>query len=188
MLPPGSPLIGETAVLVPLQPSHAPSLYKHLGGKENLWRWTYMPSEGYLTFSAFEAAVAAWIKSSDLNFYAVQSRPEDTAAAGMMAYVAVAPEMRRLEIGYVILGEPLTRSRAATEAFYLFIRHAFDDLGYTRVEWKANRLNEASMRAAYRLGFLHEGVFKYVHDGINVFSIRFELDELTTNSSFTGST
>ena len=42
------------------------------------------------------------------------------------------------------------------------IRHAFDDLRYRRVEWKCNALNEASRRAALRLGFTFEGIF-YQH-------------------------
>ena len=33
-------------------------------------------------------------------------------------------------------------------------------LGYRRYEWKCNALNEASRRAALRLGFTFEGVFR----------------------------
>ncbi|KAK4149923.1 acyl-CoA N-acyltransferase [Chaetomidium leptoderma] len=157
IFPPRNPLAGQTTALIPLQPAHAPALYRHLGGEENLWRWTYMPSEGYPTFPAFEAAVAAWSESRDPAYYVTEAKAE---AAGLVAYMAVAPAFRRLEIGHVILGGPLTRSRQATEAFYLLLRHAFDELGYTRVEWKTNRLNEASRRAARRLGFLSEGVFR----------------------------
>jgi hypothetical protein len=34
-----------------------------------------------------------------------------------------------------------------------------DDLAYRRLEWKCNALNEASRRAARRLGFRFEGIF-----------------------------
>jgi Acetyltransferase (GNAT) domain len=57
-------------------------------------------------------------------------------------------------------GPPLQRTTAATEAIYLLLRHAFDDLGYRRVEWKCNALNAASRRAAERFGFTFEGVFR----------------------------
>src|SRR5690606_20811553 len=53
----------------------------------------------------------------------------------------------------------LQRSREATEALYLMIRHAMDDLGYRRMEWKCDALNEPSRRAAARLGFAFEGIF-----------------------------
>jgi L-amino acid N-acyltransferase YncA len=54
----------------------------------------------------------------------------------------------------------LSRTRQATEAIYLMARHAFDDLGYRRLEWKCNSLNEASRRAAERFGFTFEGIFR----------------------------
>src|SRR5690606_17939756 len=57
-------------------------------------------------------------------------------------------------------GLPMARTRLATEALYLFARHAFDDLGYRRFEWKCNDRNEPSKAAATRFGFKHEGVFR----------------------------
>ena len=36
----------------------------------------------------------------------------------------------------------------------------FDELGYRRLEWKCDALNEASMRAARRFGFTYEGTFR----------------------------
>jgi RimJ/RimL family protein N-acetyltransferase len=53
----------------------------------------------------------------------------------------------------------LQRSPAATEAMYLMMRHAFE-LGYRRYEWKCDALNAPSRRAAERLGFTFEGVFR----------------------------
>ena len=40
------------------------------------------------------------------------------------------------------------------------LREAFDVLGYRRVEWKCDSLNERSRRAALRLGFCFEGIFR----------------------------
>jgi RimJ/RimL family protein N-acetyltransferase len=40
------------------------------------------------------------------------------------------------------------------------MREAFDELGYRRVEWKCDALNERSRAAALRLGFTFEGVFR----------------------------
>jgi RimJ/RimL family protein N-acetyltransferase len=54
----------------------------------------------------------------------------------------------------------LQKTRAATEAIFLMIRHAFEDLAYRRVEWKCDSLNEASRRAARRFGFSYEGTFR----------------------------
>ena len=56
--------------------------------------------------------------------------------------------------------ETTTTAPQATEAIYLLARHAFDDLRYRRLEWKCNALNAGSRRAAERLGFSFEGVFR----------------------------
>jgi RimJ/RimL family protein N-acetyltransferase len=70
------------------------------------------------------------------------------------------PAMRVVEIGNIFLGMPLKRSRASTEAQYLVARYVFEKLGYRRYEWKCNALNAPSRRAAERLGFSFEGVFR----------------------------
>ena len=57
-------------------------------------------------------------------------------------------------------GPAIARKPAGTEAHYLFMRHAFEDLGYRRWEWKCNNRNEPSKRAAERFGFKSEGVFR----------------------------
>jgi hypothetical protein len=54
----------------------------------------------------------------------------------------------------------MQRSRAATEAMFLLMRHAMEDLGYRRLTWKCNALNAPSIRAAGRLGFTYEGTLR----------------------------
>ncbi|KAK2592664.1 hypothetical protein QQS21_009631 [Conoideocrella luteorostrata] len=162
--PPHSALHGKYTSLVPLCPSHAPSLYKHLGGPENFYRWTYMLTSGFPSLSDCQSDITDWSQddSKDRLYYTVLSGPAadpSSEAVGMMCYLGVTPAHRRIEIGSVILSDALRQTRQATEAFYLLIRHAFE-LGYLRVEWKANRLNKPSLKAAERLGFVFEGVFR----------------------------
>src|SRR5437667_2452917 len=70
------------------------------------------------------------------------------------------PENGVIEVGNLLLAPSLQRTRGATEAMYLMARHVFEDLGYRRYEWKCNALNEPSRRAALRLGFTFEGIFR----------------------------
>ncbi|KAK1238977.1 hypothetical protein MKX08_006038 [Trichoderma sp. CBMAI-0020] len=163
LLPPRTPLHGRYTSVVPLRPQHWRAIYKHLGGEENAWRWKYMPLEGLLTEEICEATIAAWSASKDPLYYTVLSGPASDPAsepAGILSYLAIVPNHRRIEIGWVIYGDALKHSREGTEAFFLFMKHAFVDLGYLRVEWKANNLNAASLAAARRLGFTFEGVFR----------------------------
>ncbi|MEA2335241.1 MAG: hypothetical protein QOG40_1731, partial [Solirubrobacteraceae bacterium] len=84
----------------------------------------------------------------------------DKRPLGVCCYMRVKPHWGMIEIGHIWFGAPLKRTTAATEAIYLMARHAFDDLGYRRLEWKCNSLNAASRSAAERLGFSFEGIFR----------------------------
>jgi len=87
--------------------------------------------------------------------------PADTAEArGYASYMRVDPVHGAVEVGNILLSPALQRTTAATEAMYLMARHVFEDLGYRRYEWKSNALNLPSRRAAERLGFSFEGVFR----------------------------
>jgi RimJ/RimL family protein N-acetyltransferase len=81
-------------------------------------------------------------------------------AAGRTSYLRIDTKHRVIEVGGLLYAPALQRTRGATEAMYLMARHAFEDLGYRRYEWKCNALNEASRRAALRLGFTFEGIFR----------------------------
>ena len=72
----------------------------------------------------------------------------------------IVPEHGVIEIGSILWGPAIARTRIGTEALFLFARHAIDELGYRRFEWKCHALNEPSRRAAARFGFIFEGVFR----------------------------
>jgi RimJ/RimL family protein N-acetyltransferase len=72
----------------------------------------------------------------------------------------IEPPHRCIEVGSILFTPALQRTLGATEAMYLMAHHVFEDLGYRRYEWKCNALNEPSRRAALRLGFRFEGIFR----------------------------
>jgi RimJ/RimL family protein N-acetyltransferase len=84
----------------------------------------------------------------------------NAAAAGFASFMRMEPAHGVIEVGNILLSPVLQRTTAATEAMYLMARHVFDDLGYRRYEWKCNAENEPSRRAALRLGFTFEGIFR----------------------------
>jgi hypothetical protein len=65
-----------------------------------------------------------------------------------------------IEIGHIWFAPVMQRTRQATEAIFVLARHAFEDLGYRRLEWKCDSNNVPSRRAAERFGFVYEGVFR----------------------------
>jgi RimJ/RimL family protein N-acetyltransferase len=106
--------------------------------------------------------------SDDPLFFTLVGLP-DERPLGMASYLRIAAEHGSIEIGNIWFGTPLQRTTAATEAIYLLARHAFDELGYRRLEWKCNALNIPSRSAAERFGFTFEGIFRkhYVVKGRN---------------------
>jgi RimJ/RimL family protein N-acetyltransferase len=120
--------------------------------------WTYLYDGPYPDIESFTEALAEAASSHDQQYFTV-TRAHDGEPLGIVAYLAIVPEHGVIEIGSIWFGPALKRTVAATEAIFLLARHAFDDLGYRRLEWKCNALNEPSRRAALRFGFRFEGIF-----------------------------
>jgi RimJ/RimL family protein N-acetyltransferase len=153
-------LTGRVVTLRPFDlPSQAEALYQatHGSDKEALWR--YMSEGPFASRDEFNAAFAKKQSSADPFFFAVVDNATGVAI-GQAAYMRIEPNHRVIEVGNLIFTPALQRSSGATEAMYLMARHAFEDLRYRRYEWKCNALNHPSRRAALRLGFLFEGIFR----------------------------
>ena len=138
---------------------HGDDLYAASSGPGAEERFRYLFDPPPESRAAFEPWLAKAAASEDPLFFAIVD--QDTGRAeGRMTFMRIDPTHGVIETGNILFGPRLARTRGATEAVYLQARHAFDDLGYRRFEWKCNNLNEASKRAAERLGFAFEGVFR----------------------------
>jgi RimJ/RimL family protein N-acetyltransferase len=153
-------LVGARVRLEPVDPSaHAAALFAaaHDGADPHLWH--FLP---YGPFAA-EAELREWLEtaaaSRDPLFLTVVDAEAD-APAGVVSYLRMEPRHRVIEIGHIWFAPVLQRTPQATETIFLLARHAFDDLGYRRLEWKCDAENARSRRAADRLGFTFEGVFR----------------------------
>jgi len=138
---------------------HAASLFalSHGPGKEALW--AYLSPPPFPDEAAFARSYAdAATRTDPLLFALVESR--SGRAVGHATYMRIEPAHRVIEVGNILMTPALQRTVGATEAMYLMARHAFEDLGYRRYEWKCNALNAPSRRAAARLGFTYEGLFR----------------------------
>jgi RimJ/RimL family protein N-acetyltransferase len=152
-------LDGRYARLEPLSAAHAPALYESSSGPGADARFAYL----FDLPPASLADMAAWIAKMSAGDDPLFSAVIDKAlgrAAGRQALMRITPEHGVIEIGNILWGPAISRTRVATEALYLAARHVFEDLGYRRFEWKCNHLNEPSKAAARRFGFGFEGVFR----------------------------
>lgn len=138
---------------------HAAALYEETCGPDRDGLWTHLPDGPYTDRQPFDQDLAAKARSSDPLFFAIVDRASDRAL-GVAAYLRMDPSNRVVEVGHILFGRGLQRTAAATEAMYLMARYVFEELGYRRYEWKCDTRNEPSRRAAERLGFTFEGVFR----------------------------
>jgi RimJ/RimL family protein N-acetyltransferase len=153
-------IVGHYVTIEPLDPAkHTEALWQGLGGELNESLWLYMPDGPFLDRAAFDAHMQAKAISEDPLFFAIVDR-QTKLAVGRATLMRIDPLHRVIEVGGIIFTRVLQRSRGATEAMYLLARYVFDELGYRRYEWKCNALNEPSRRAALRLGFAFEGIFR----------------------------
>src|SRR3954465_6666852 len=121
--------------------------------------WTYLPDGPYDSPGELERMLR-WAEGSDDPLYFPLVTLPGEHPAGIASYLRLTPAHGVIEIGHIWFRPPLRRTTAATEAIFLLARHAFDELGYRRLEWKCDALNEPSRKAAERFGFTFEGVFR----------------------------
>jgi RimJ/RimL family protein N-acetyltransferase len=151
---------GRYVIVAPLDPlSHAQSLYEGTHGENKDAFWLYMSEGPFANADAFRAYLEKLARSEDPLSFSIIDR-ETHQAVGHASYMRITPEHGVIEIGNIFYTPALAGTRGATEAMYLLAQHAFADLGYRRYEWKCNALNMRSRRAALRLGFAFEGVFR----------------------------
>ena len=157
-LPLREPLYGRTVLLEPLDSKlHAADIWNAVDGHDEVWQWLF--DGPYASLADLSRDIAEKESAPDRIFFAIISS-EIGAAAGYASYMRMEPAHGVVEVGNILLSPALQRTTAATEAMYLMARHVFEDLGYRRYEWKCNAANEPSRRAALRLGFTFEGIFR----------------------------
>jgi RimJ/RimL family protein N-acetyltransferase len=156
-------LEGRLVIAEPLDPEqHAAPLFQASHETAEARRiWDYLPDGPFENLSGFEAWLGAMTANPDRCVFAFRDKPSGRAG-GMATYLDIRPPHGAIEVGYIWFAPSVQRTPWATEALFLMLRHAFDDLKYRRMQWRCNALNEKSRAAALRLGFTYEGLF-YQH-------------------------
>jgi RimJ/RimL family protein N-acetyltransferase len=152
-------LAGRYCRLEPLDAArHAAGLHESNALDTEGRMWTYLAYGPFESLEDYRRQLEVWEVATDPLFFAIVDA-RDSYPEGVGSYLRIEPAAGSIEIGHLQFSPRLQRSAAATEALYLLMRQAFD-LGYRRCEWKCDALNAASRRAAERLGFSFEGVFR----------------------------
>jgi N-acetyltransferase len=152
-------LTGDRVRLEPLTDGHLEDLAR-VAFDDGIWRWiTARPMD--------DAGLRAWFEQARANADTGAEAPYATIhldtgrAIGSSRFMSIAPEHRRLEIGWTWVGTAYQRTGANREAKLLQLTHAFETLGAGRVEFKTHARNLASRAALLGIGATFEGVLRH---------------------------
>jgi RimJ/RimL family protein N-acetyltransferase len=155
--PDGLPLKGANIGLERLDADlHAADLFRAFSGHDSLWE--YLPYGPFTAASAYHRWAKEMATHTDPLFYVMRDLATGHCG-GVASFLRITPAAGSIEVGHICISPELQKSVHATEAMFLMMQWAFD-AGYRRYEWKCNAANMASRRAAQRLGFSFEGVFR----------------------------
>jgi RimJ/RimL family protein N-acetyltransferase len=159
-LPPRTPMPGRLVTLEPLNLDlHCVDLFDAFALDIDDRNWTYLPHGPFGEIDVFRTWMTANCFGDDPLFHAIVDTSSGRAL-GIASYQRIEPDVGSIEVGYINFSPALQRTALATEAMFLMMQRAFDELGYRRYEWKCDALNAASQAAAQRLGFTYEGTFR----------------------------
>lgn len=159
-LPSRAAMTGRYCMLEALDADrHAADLFAANTQDASAANWTYLTVGPYASFEDYAAWARTVSAGADPLFFAVVDA-KTRKATGVASYLRIFPESGSIEVGNINFSPLLQRTRAATEAMFLMMRRAFDELGYRRYEWKCDALNAPSRAAALRFGFSYEGMFR----------------------------
>lgn len=158
--PPRTAMTGRYCRVEPLDAArHAAELYEANSDDAEGRNWTYLSVGPFADFPSYRTWLEAAAAGDDPLFHAVIDG-DSGKAVGVATFMRIDPANGVIEVGNINYSPRLQRRPAGTEAMYLMMRRAFDELGYRRYEWKCDSLNAPSRAAAERYGFRFEGIFR----------------------------
>lgn len=149
-------LAGSAIRLEPLVPGHAPLLWPK--SEPDVFRYTLEWPRDW-SAEAFDDWVRYCLQIPASLLWTIFVN-ETGEAAGMTGYLDIRPQHRGLEIGRTWIARSYQGTRVNPESKYLLLRHAFEDLGAVRVQFKTDLNNLHSQRAIEKLGAVREGVLR----------------------------
>ncbi len=159
-LPPRTMVSGNWCKVEALNPEkHAEELFEAFIKNNNDSNWTYLQYGPFDSIEKFQQWMKTTCTGDDPVFYVIIDA-KTGKAIGLSSYLRIQPSVGVIEVGHIHFSPQLRKTTLATEAMFLMMRRAFDELGYRRYEWKCDTLNAASRKAADRLGFTFEGIFR----------------------------
>ncbi|MBU93460.1 MAG: GNAT family N-acetyltransferase [Chloroflexi bacterium] len=151
---------GKYCEVIPLNiNNHAEQLFNAFKINKDGSNWTYLSSNPFNEFEEFHAWLKSDCSGKDPIYYSIIDT-KNSEAIGMASHLRIEPSIGVIEVGNIHFSPKLQKTRIATESMYLMMKRVFEEWGYRRYEWKCDNYNNPSKKAAIRLGFTFEGIFR----------------------------
>ncbi|MBU3670321.1 MAG: GNAT family N-acetyltransferase [Polynucleobacter sp.] len=151
-------LIGQHISLKPLMSSDEANIIKAASDGE-LWNLTFTVVPSAKTAKDYiDKAIVGRNEKTVIPFVIVDNATNKVI--GSTRFWKVDLTNRKLEIGHTWYSESYQRTYANTEAKYLLLKYAFEELKCVRVQFTTDELNEKSRNAILRIGAKQEGVVR----------------------------
>lgn len=158
--PPRTAMVGHYCRVEPLDAHrHTKDLYEAYTENQDASIWTYLPYGPFPSLDAYQTWVQSNCDQNDPLFHAIIDLKTEKAV-GVASYLRINPTQGVIEVGHINYSPKLQKTPLATETMYLMMKRVFEELEYRRYEWKCDALNAGSRKAAVRLGFVFEGIFR----------------------------
>lgn len=134
--PPRTGMQGRFTTVEPLDINrHAQDLFEAFSADTENRIWTYLSTGSFNDLEPYKG----WLESSCLGddplVHAIIDR-KIGKAVGVASFMRIDPSNGVIEVGGINYSPALQRTTAGTEAMFLMMARAFDELGYRRYEWK----------------------------------------------------
>jgi RimJ/RimL family protein N-acetyltransferase len=151
-------LENEHVLLAPVGPADREPL-RSIAMDPDIWRYFVLRVRTDADFDAFFDLGIADAEAGRRVVYVITDK-QAGGPAGSMSFCNIAESDGRLEIGWSWLGRASRGAGVNRWAKFLMMRHAFDDLGAERVEFKTDRLNVQARHALCNIGASEEGTLR----------------------------
>lgn len=169
-------LTGPRVLLRPLLASDAAALVAAAADGE-LWSLPFTVVPSAETVDAYIGHALAGQAAGTVMPFATVLR-ETRRVIGSTRFWKIDRVHRKLEIGSTWIAASWQKSFVNTEAKYLMLRHAFEEMACVRVQFTTDEINAKSRAAILRLGAKQEGIVRHeriMPDGRKRNSVRFSI-------------
>jgi len=159
-VPPRTDMVGNHVIVSPLDVARdAQQLFDANQTADDGSRFTNLSTPAFDDLASYEAWLTGMTANADPMLHTIIDKATNRAV-GVAAFMRIDAANGVVEVGNINYAPALSKTISGTEAMYLMMKRAFDELGYRRYEWKCDDQNAPSRAAAARYGFTYEGTFR----------------------------